>query len=97
MVLPFEIVYSQGEDIGAIAVVDEGTALYVKFLMIVPAYQRKGFGKLILRQVLKQARKREIPVKLSVIRINPAKAFYEHLGFEVTGSDEYSFFMERQS
>lgn len=95
--LPFEIVYKQGEDIGVISVVDEETALKIKFLMIVPIYQRQGFGKQILIQVLEQAEKRGIPVRLSVFRINPAKVFYEHLGFKVIGSDEYSFFMEWQT
>jgi GNAT superfamily N-acetyltransferase len=92
--LPFEIVCSQGKDIGVISVVDEETALKIKFLMIEPIYQRQGFGGLILRQILEQAAKREIPVNLSVFRINPAKAFYERLGFKVVGSDEYSFFMQ---
>jgi ribosomal protein S18 acetylase RimI-like enzyme len=94
--LPFEIVYDQGENIGAISVVDKENALRIIFLAIAPTYQRQGFGKQILRQVLEQAEKRAIPVRLSVIRINPAKAFYEHLGFKVVGSDEGSFFMEWQ-
>jgi GNAT superfamily N-acetyltransferase len=94
--LPFEIVCNQGEDIGVIAVVDEETALKVKFLMIAPTHQRQGFGKQILKQVLEQAAKREIPVRLSVIRVNPVKAFYEHLGFKVVDSDEDCFVMEWQ-
>lgn len=95
--LTFEIVCKQGEDIGALSVVDEENALMINYLAIVPTYQRQGFGAQLLRQVLEQAAKRAIPVRLSVIRINPAKAFYEHLGFKVVGSDEHSFFMEWQS
>jgi GNAT superfamily N-acetyltransferase len=94
--LPFEIVSNRGEDIGAIAVLDKETALHVKFLMIAPAHQRQGFGKQILKQVLEQAAKREIPVRLSVIQVNPVKVFYENLGFKVVDSDEDCFVMEWQ-
>jgi ribosomal protein S18 acetylase RimI-like enzyme len=94
--LPFEIFCRQGEQIGVISMVDEKTALRVKFLMILPTYQRQGFGKRMLRPVLEQAAERKIPVRLSVIRINPVKAFYENLGFKVIGHDEYCFFMEWQ-
>ncbi len=95
-VLPFEIVCKQGEDIGVISVIDEETALKIKYLMIAPIHQRQGFGKQILRQVLEQAAKREIPVRLSVFRVNSAKAFYENLGFKVVDGDEGCFCMEWQ-
>ncbi|MEP1059384.1 MULTISPECIES: GNAT family N-acetyltransferase [Cyanophyceae] len=30
---------------------------------------------------------------LIVLKVNSAKAFYERLGFKVTGDDEYRYFM----
>ncbi|OUL24999.1 hypothetical protein BV372_28320 [Nostoc sp. T09] len=95
--LPFEIVCNQGEDIGAISVVDQENVLLINYLAIMPTHQRQGFGTQLLRKISEQAAKREIPARLSVIRINPAKAFYEHFGFKVVASDEHLFFMEWRS
>jgi ribosomal protein S18 acetylase RimI-like enzyme len=95
--LPFEIICYQREDIGILSVVDEEDELRLNYLAIAPIYQRLGFGTQIMRQVLERAAKRKISVRLNVIRINPAKAFYERFGFKVCGGDEHLLFMELSS
>lgn len=94
--LPFEILVDQGKAVGAIAISDQGDILTIHFLAILPTHQRRGLGTYLLRPILAQATQRNIRVGLSVIRDNPAREFYEQLGFEAAGSDKYSFFMEWQ-
>lgn len=94
--LPFEILVDQGKAVGAIAISDQGNILTIHFLAILPTHQRRGLGTYLLRPILAQATQRNIRVGLSVIRDNPAREFYEQLGFDAVGSDKYSFFMERQ-
>jgi hypothetical protein len=38
---------------------------------------------------------RRIPVRLQVLKVNPARQLYERLGFCVTGGDEFRHQMER--
>lgn len=92
--LPFEIISDRGKDIGVISVVDLENTLLLNYLAILRAYQRLGFGTQLLGKVLEQALDRGIPVKLKVMRVNPAKAFYERLGFVIANSDEALLYME---
>lgn len=95
--LPCEIVSCQGKDIGVISVVDQEDTLLLNYVAILPAYQRQGFGTQLLSKVLEQAKDRGIPVQLNVMRVNPAKAFYERLGFVIVSGDEALLCMEWRS
>jgi ribosomal protein S18 acetylase RimI-like enzyme len=95
--LPFEIVSYQGENIGVISVFEKENKLFIEFIFIAPNYQRQGFGTQLMNNILSRAKQKQIPVRLNVIRINSAKAFYEKLGFTVIDSDEYLFSMEWRS
>jgi GNAT superfamily N-acetyltransferase len=93
----FEIICLNRQDIGVISVIDRGNELFLNYMAILPIYQKQGLGTQILRKVLTQAAERGIPVKLNVMRVNPAKALYDRLGFKVVGSDRDRYFMEWQS
>nr|WP_292873344.1 GNAT family N-acetyltransferase [Nostoc sp. LPT] len=81
-------------DIGVILVIEQEDALFLNYLAFLPLHQSKGLGTEILNKLLEQAIFRRIPIKLSVMRVNPAKALYELLGFRVVGGDENRFLME---
>jgi GNAT superfamily N-acetyltransferase len=95
--LLFEIVCLHERDIGVISVIDRSDDLFLKYMAILPIYQKQGLGTQLLRQVLTQAAERGIPVKLNVMRVNPVKALYDRLGFKVVGSDGDRYFMSWQS
>lgn len=50
-------------------------------IMISPGYQNRGLGTAVLRELLAEARAKNIPVRLQVLRVNPARHLYERLGF----------------
>jgi len=64
-------------------------------LFILPEYQRQGVGTHLLRGVLSDAATAGLPVRLRVLRCNPAKALYERHGFRVTSETPERFYMER--
>lgn len=64
-------------------------------LFILPEYQRQGIGTHLLRGVLSDATTAGLPVRLRVLRCNPAKALYERHGFRVTSKSPERFYMER--
>lgn len=85
---PFQIICWNGQAIGAISAIDQGEAVLLKYLAIRSKYQRRGFGTKLLREVLEQADRRDLPVKLTVLRVNPAKDFYQRLGFAIVQEDD---------
>jgi ribosomal protein S18 acetylase RimI-like enzyme len=62
-------------------------------LYVVPALQRRGIGTQVLRMVIQEARNRVQPLKVAVVKINPAKGLYDRHGFRVTHEDEYKYYM----
>lgn len=69
--------------IGYIAVRPDTQELNLLNIMIVPAQQGRGLGTAILRDLLADAQTRRQAVRLQVLRVNPARALYERLGFAV--------------
>jgi hypothetical protein len=47
-----------------------------------------------MRQVQVSAATRGVPVRLNVLKVNPARALYKRLGFAVVGEDDVRWFME---
>jgi ribosomal protein S18 acetylase RimI-like enzyme len=59
-------------------------------IALLPAYQNRGIGTLLLDGLLREAAAAGKSVKLHVVQSNPAKNLYERLGFsEVTSSEVY--------
>lgn len=90
---PFQIICDGDRQIGAISVVDRGSEIQLRYLAILPDEQRHGLGTELLSKVLAEAATRQLPVKLTVLRVNPAKAWYERLGFAIVGEANGCFQM----
>jgi len=71
------------------------THIQLHQLFILPEYQRQGVGTHLLRGILSDAATAGLPVRLRVLRCNPAKALYERHGFSVTSESPERFYMER--
>jgi ribosomal protein S18 acetylase RimI-like enzyme len=59
--------------------------------------QRKGIGTCVIKTILASGRQRSQPVTLAVMKINPAVALYERLGFRITHEDEHKLYMRAES
>jgi ribosomal protein S18 acetylase RimI-like enzyme len=88
------IVVLDGKDIGVLAVSEQHDRLFVERLYILPSYQGRGIGTQLLRGIMARAFDRELPVRLRVLKVNPARRLYERLGFAQVGETETSFIME---
>jgi ribosomal protein S18 acetylase RimI-like enzyme len=90
-----KIIQLRGEDIGCISVQDQGDALFIAYIAILPAYQRRGIGSYLIRKVIQEAESRDIPVRLQTLKVNPVRELYERLGFRITGSTDTHILMEK--
>lgn len=89
------VVMYGGEPIGMLKVVPESDYLYLGDVMISPNFQNKGFGTTLIHLVLAEAKEAGVPVRLQVLKGNPAKRLYERLGFLVTEEIGMYFRMEK--
>ncbi len=90
-----DIIVFQDREIGLMAVQDQGAALFLELIALLPEYQNKGLGTKLIQQLFANGDARAIPVQLSVLKVNPARALYERLGFSLVGEDEQRWYMER--
>jgi ribosomal protein S18 acetylase RimI-like enzyme len=87
------IIQVDGEDIGCLAVVDEGDAIFLSYIALMPGQQGRGIGTRLIKTVLHQAGERGVPVRLTVLKPNPARRLYERLGFTVYKTTETHYLM----
>jgi ribosomal protein S18 acetylase RimI-like enzyme len=92
---PARIIVVGGQDVGVIAVQWSDVDAYLVDIEIFPEYQGRGLGASVLRGVIAEADARTLPVRLQVLKVNPARRLYERLGFVVTGETETHYLMVR--
>jgi GNAT superfamily N-acetyltransferase len=80
------IVECGGRDIGCIQLTETAEGLHLQRLFLLPEHQNRGIGTRLMRDILERARAAGKPVRLRVLAVNPARRFYERLGFAVRRS-----------
>lgn len=91
----FQIVRVAGWDAGFLSVEERAGHVYLGNLALLPGFQRRGIGAEVVASVLEQSDERGLPVRLQVLRSNPARRFYERLGFVLRGETDTHFQLER--
>jgi ribosomal protein S18 acetylase RimI-like enzyme len=71
------------ERVGMVKVIKEGNIWELCQIQITSKFQRKGIGYIVISEILTEARKKGVQLKLNVLKANPAKKLYERLGFVV--------------
>ena len=80
--------------IGIRVVESKADCIRLAQLYILPAYQRRGFGSELIERLLAEARIAGLPLRLRVLRVNPAFHLYQRLGFKVVEATPERYFME---
>ena len=74
--------------IGQICIEKRRDCLFLSKIEIIPEYQGQGIGTQVLKDVLARAAAEQVPVRLQVFKVNPARALYERLGFSADGETD---------
>ncbi len=80
-------------DAGILCVERQSHEIRLRELCLFPSYQGRGIGCSLVSALQKEAAARCVPLRLHVLKVNPAKRFYERLGFGVEEETEYFFHM----
>ena len=88
----FETVFSAWDDdelVGLICAMDDGSmTAYVHYLLVRPAYQAKGIGKLLVSRVTERYADY---LRIVVVAYNAEIGFYESCGFEKSSDSSPMF------
>jgi ribosomal protein S18 acetylase RimI-like enzyme len=82
-----------GGAVGCLCVRFTEDACHLNRLMILPECQNRGIGGRVLAEILQDAKQRGVAVKLRVLKVNPARLFYERYGFVVNGQTDWHYSM----
>ena len=74
-------------------IVDDEEFIQVEEILLLPAYQNKGIGSKIIKDVIDVAKRKEKPVTLYVLKESRAKDFYEKFGFAYKSTTPTHYFM----
>jgi N-acetylglutamate synthase-like GNAT family acetyltransferase len=89
-----KIILLEDQKIGLLKLAKNENKIEILQIQIEPNHQNKGIGKKIIQSIIQKATTKNIPVKLSVLKVNKAQTLYKNLGFEIYDENEYSYFMK---
>ncbi len=88
-----QIIRYDGTDDGVLSVEEREDSLFLALIAILPGYQRRGIGTILVRRLQERAGERGLAVALRVLKTNRARELYERLGFAPTGETDTHYKM----
>lgn len=83
------------ERVGFHAVRPSPEGLRLDHLYIVPEFQNRGIGGLVLREILADADRRGLPVLVGALKESASNRFYLRHGFVATSESEWDIYYTR--
>ena len=87
------IITADGEDVGWIQEQISEESINLGSFYVAPTMQGRGIGTQVLRMLLEAAALESKAITLAVVKINPARQFYEKRGFRTMHEDKYKLYM----
>jgi GNAT superfamily N-acetyltransferase len=75
------ILESNRTPVGCVCLLRQPDELRLVRLFVLPAFQNQGIGSGVLATLTREADERGLPIRLRVLRVNPAQRLYERYGF----------------
>jgi len=88
-----KIIVVVGVDAGFWRTIERETEMLLVSIRILPEFQNRGIGTKIIKNLLNESKN---PVRLQVLKVNPARRLYERLGFKIFDETETHFKMIRR-
>ncbi len=87
------IIMQSDQRVGLLKCLESKNTFEIIQIQILPECQGKGIGKEVLSQLITKAKTLNKTLTLKVLKKNPAKEFYERMGFRVIAQDRYEYDM----
>jgi GNAT superfamily N-acetyltransferase len=90
----FQVIMLDSTPAGGACVLDTTSSMELELIVVDPPFQRLGIGSDLVTNLACRAQDRGVRLMLRVLRVNPAKALYERLGFVTAGGDDHTIEMQ---
>jgi GNAT superfamily N-acetyltransferase len=90
------IITADEQNVGWIQEQVEDKTINLGSFYVIPAMQGRGIGTKVLETLLTHAAAQSKAMTLAVIKINPARYFYEKRGFRITHEDQHKFYIRAE-
>lgn len=90
----FQILQLGDDNIGCIYLSEKTEFLVLDMILVEPGIQKQGYGSQLMNWAKTRAMDSRQPIKLSVLKTNPAVQFHVRHGFEIVEEDEHSLKMQ---
>ncbi len=87
-----QIIVVDGTDAGFWWVNEHPDHIFLVSIHLLPEFQRRGIGTRLIRSLTDNSYK---PVRLKVLKVNPARRLYERLGFSISDDVDTHFMMTK--
>jgi len=91
-----QIVEQDGKPVGRIMVLWEKDFALLVDIALLAEYRGRGVGSELLGELVQKCTRMGVPLRLQVLKTNPALRLYQRLGFATTGEDQMYIQMERR-
>ena len=91
----FTVIQMDSHNVGVLTIEETPTELWLHEIYLLPNYRNQGIGTAVIQEMCARADRKNIPLKLQVLKTNPAQHLYERLGFKVVDETDPYFHMIR--
>jgi GNAT superfamily N-acetyltransferase len=91
-----QIIEQEGLPIGRIMVLRQKDFTLLVDIALLADYRGRGIGGELLHGLIQECKRSSVPLRLQVLKTNPALRLYERLGFVHTSEDQMYIQMERR-
>ncbi|MEC5384725.1 GNAT family N-acetyltransferase [Uliginosibacterium sp. H3] len=84
-----------GERVGFVVVKSLDDHLLLDHLYVLPAFQGRGIGALVLRQVCAEAATKRLPIRVGALHESASNRFYLRHGFVKVAEEEFDIYYLR--
>jgi GNAT superfamily N-acetyltransferase len=81
--VPFEVAELGQKSVAAVSASIHSDHVFLNELLVLPAFQNRGFGSFLLDRVVSRAEEIGVPLRLHTLRMNRAIRLYERRGFGI--------------
>ncbi len=90
------IIDQDGQPIGRLMVLRKEDSTLLVDIALLAEHRGLGIGSELLRELIRECSRDRVPLRLQVLKTNPALRLYERLGFTRSGEDQMYMQMERR-
>jgi len=90
-----QIIECERQPVGLMRLERRDDEIFLSLIEIAPEFQNRGIGSQLIRELFRECDSTRRPMRLFVLKVNPARRLYERLGFVCVEETATHYIMNR--